>query len=286
MVHARPMKLDRVVNNGRDHVLGNADAHITLVEYGSYACPHCHAVHEVIAGLRDRFGDRMRYVFRHRPIPGSDEARASSRTGGIRVGDDRTVLAGPRGAHGARDRRSSKDDFERIASDFNLPPERCERGRMAAAAERVSEDIDSAQHSGVRVTPTFFINGRRYEGPWDESSLADAMLGSLGHRIHAATLDFVRWGPSAGLSLLLMSVLAILLVNSPVGPAFQSWWDHESGFQLGGSAFALPLLHWVNHGLLTIFFLVVGLEIKREFTVGHLATLRSAALPLSPRSAA
>ena len=64
------MKLDRVVNNGRDHVLGNADAPITLVEYGSYACRHCYAMHEVIADLRDRLGDRMRYVFRHRPISG------------------------------------------------------------------------------------------------------------------------------------------------------------------------------------------------------------------------
>ena len=91
MVHARPMKLDRVVNNGRDHVLGNADAPITLVEYGSYACPHCHAVHEVIADLRDRLGDRMRYVFRHRPFPERD-GRARGRTGGICFGNDRRIL--------------------------------------------------------------------------------------------------------------------------------------------------------------------------------------------------
>ena len=52
------------------------------------------------------------------------------------------------------------------------------------------------------------------------------------------------------------------------------------GFQWGTRAFAHSLLHWVNHGLLTIFFFVVGLEIKREFTVGHLATFRSGALPV------
>src|SRR5687768_11375212 len=78
MVHARPMKLDRAVESGRDHVLGSADAPITLVEYGSYACRHCHAMHEVIADLRDRFGDRMRYVFRHRPISGSDDAEQAA----------------------------------------------------------------------------------------------------------------------------------------------------------------------------------------------------------------
>jgi NhaA family Na+:H+ antiporter len=48
---------------------------------------------------------------------------------------------------------------------------------------------------------------------------------------------------------------------------------------LGGSRFRMALLDWINEGLLTIFFLVVGLEIKREVTIGHLASLRSAALP-------
>ena len=49
----------------------------------------------------------------------------------------------------------------------------------------------------------------------------------------------------------------------------------------GDAAFRMSLLHWVNDALLTVFFLVVGLEIKREFTVGHLATRRSAALPIA-----
>ena len=66
--------LDRAVDVARDHVLGRADAEVTLLEYGSYACPHCHAAHPVIANLRDRFGDRMRYVFRHLPIRGSADA--------------------------------------------------------------------------------------------------------------------------------------------------------------------------------------------------------------------
>ena len=121
----------------------------------------------------------------------------------------------------------------------------------STAAARVAEDIESARRSGVLETPTFFINNRRYEGPWDENSLAEAMLGSLGHRLHAATVDFVRWAPSAGFSLLLMSLLALLLANSPIGPAFQSWWDKSLAFQLAERTFGLPLLHWVNDGLLT-----------------------------------
>jgi NhaA family Na+:H+ antiporter len=106
------------------------------------------------------------------------------------------------------------------------------------------------------------------------------MLGSLGHRIQAAAFEFVRWGPSSGLLLGLATLLALVLSNSPAGAAFLSWWDTTLGVQWGASTFALTLLDWVNHGLLTIFFIVVGLEIKREFTVGHLATFRSGALPV------
>jgi NhaA family Na+:H+ antiporter len=130
-------------------------------------------------------------------------------------------------------------------------------------------------------TPTFFINGRRYDGPWDESSFADAMLGSLGHRVRSAALDFASWAPSTGVLLLLASILAVALVNSAAGPAFDAFWEQYLGVTLGEAGFRMSLRHWVNDGLLSIFFLVVGLEIKREFTVGHLASRRSAALPVA-----
>src|SRR5690606_10260983 len=103
----------------------------------------------------------------------------------------------------------------------------------------------------------------------------------LGHRMQAATLEFVRWGPSSGLSLLAMTVLALVLANSPLGPEFLSFWDMPLGIGLGGNEFSLSLLHWINDGLLAVFFLVVGLEIKREFTVGRLASRRAAALPVA-----
>ncbi|KWV60387.1 hypothetical protein AS156_28725 [Bradyrhizobium macuxiense] len=60
-----PSRLDRPVNHETDHELGPADAEITLVEYGSYACPHCKAANECIAQARDQLGDRVCYASRH-----------------------------------------------------------------------------------------------------------------------------------------------------------------------------------------------------------------------------
>jgi NhaA family Na+:H+ antiporter len=81
--------------------------------------------------------------------------------------------------------------------------------------------------------------------------------------------------------LLLATVLALIITNSPSRPASEAFWELDLGFTLGGTSFHMSLQHWVNDALLTIFFLVVGLEIKREFTVGHLGSRRSAALPVA-----
>jgi NhaA family Na+:H+ antiporter len=274
-------RLEPPLDLRRDHALGDAGADITLVEFGSYTCPYCHAAHAVIADLRDRFGERMRYVFRHRPTTGDPDALraaelaeyAHASAGKFWDVHDALMMRGPNFA---------PDDFAKIAADLGLPSRGAagDDGRRQAEV-RVQEDIASARRSGVRFTPTFFINGRRYDGPWDESTLAEAMLGSLGHRVHAAALDFARWAPSTGLALALMLILAVVLANSPLGPAVEALWNIPVGLSAGDGAFTLPLRLWINDGLLTVFFLVVGLEIKREFTVGRLATRRAAALPLA-----
>ncbi|MDN5881964.1 MAG: DsbA family protein, partial [Nitrosospira sp.] len=73
-----PNRLDRPVDETYDHIVGPADAEITLVEYGSYADPSSRAAHERVMAMRERLGGRFRYVFRHRPLPGSDIARRAA----------------------------------------------------------------------------------------------------------------------------------------------------------------------------------------------------------------
>jgi Na+:H+ antiporter, NhaA family len=274
-------RLDRPVDASRDHVLGPDRAEITLVEYGSYDCPHCRAANERISEVRNQLGDRVRYVFRHRPITGSDIARRAAEL--IEQAETPDEFWSAHVALMTRSRTLTEEDLVAVAADLRLE----ERGTSDVdfiereAKARVEQDIASSHASGVRFTPTFFINSRRYDGPWDEASFTDAMLGSLGHRVRTAALGFASWAPSTGVILLLATLFAVIATNSAWGTAFQDFWAMELGLSLGDADFTLSLTHWVNDALLTVFFLVVGLEIKREFTVGHLASRRSAALPIA-----
>ncbi len=270
-------RLDRPVDDHFDHVLGPANAPITLVEYGSYDCSHCRAANERIAELRDELGQRIRYVFRHRPLTGSDLARRSAEL--VEHARDGDSFWRAHVELMTRSERLREDDLQAVAADLGVNTEA--DGAAEAAKARVEADIRSSRASGVSFTPTFFINGRRYDGPWDESSFKDAMLGSLGHRVRSAALDFASWAPSTGMLLLLTTIAAVLIMNTMFGAAFEAFWLQEAGITLNGAHFSMSLRHWVNDGLLTVFFLVVGLEIKREFTVGHLASKRSAALPIA-----
>lgn len=280
-LHNGSKYLAEAIDPAHDHEVGPANAKISLVEYGSYASSDSATAHEVVANLRTRFGDQMRYVFRHLPAPENKIAREAAILSeqlsrlSVNFWDVHNELMGYAG-------ELDENGLQQVWQQFGIDPASPEAANLRAEAEKeVDRDIISARKSGALLSPTFFINGRRYEGPWDENSLADAMVQTPGHRFRRATVDFVRWGPSSGIALLTMVVVAFGLANSPFGERFQAFWDTNIGVQFGNYAFELPLIKWINDGLLTLFFLVVGLEIKREFTVGRLSTRRAAILPLA-----
>jgi NhaA family Na+:H+ antiporter len=231
--------------------------------------------------MRNQFGDRLRYVFRHRPLPDSDIARRAAEM--VESYSDPERFWNVHVALMTQSEELTEDDLQTVAADQVLDDKNVPRSddNASGAKARVDADEASAAASGVLITPTFFINGRRYDGPWDANSLAEALAGSPGHVVQAVAQDFAKWTPSAGILLLLGSVLAIALSNSALGREFNAFWDLHLGLTFDGTGFALSLRHWINDGLLVIFFLVVGLEIKREFTVGHLASPSSMMLPIA-----
>jgi NhaA family Na+:H+ antiporter len=93
--------------------------------------------------------------------------------------------------------------------------------------------------------------------------------------------EFFRLEASGGLVLLGCAVAAILIANSNWADAYFGLWKVQGHIGLGGFTIEESLLHWINDGLMAVFFLVVGLEIKRELLVGELSSLRLAGLPIA-----
>lgn len=172
----RPTELDPPVDPARDHVRGPVDAPLTLVEYGDVECPFCGRATGVVAELRGRFGDELRYVFRHLPLPevhphaelAAEATEAAAAQGAFWAMHDRLF------AH--QDRLDAADLIEHAAA-LGLDLERFTRELGEGAhGRRVRDDVVGAEASGVHGTPTFFVNGVRHEGPATTDALAVALL--------------------------------------------------------------------------------------------------------------
>jgi NhaA family Na+:H+ antiporter len=93
--------------------------------------------------------------------------------------------------------------------------------------------------------------------------------------------DFAHKQSSGGVLLIAVTAVALVWANSPWGDSYVALWDSKLTVGVGDFTLSKDLTHWINDGLMAVFFLVVGLEIKREVLVGELSSIRSAALPVA-----
>lgn len=93
-------------------------------------------------------------------------------------------------------------------------------------------------------------------------------------------LEFLRTEEASGVFLLGATAVALIWANSALRESYEQLWSTFATIQLGGLSVGMDLQHWVNEGLMTLFFLVVGLEIKRDVTTGELRNPRTLALPI------
>jgi NhaA family Na+:H+ antiporter len=98
-------------------------------------------------------------------------------------------------------------------------------------------------------------------------------------RLLSPLRDFLATEASGAVLLAGAAIVALVWANSPWSDSYADLWESRAGVTIAGHTLELDLRHWINDGLMTIFFFVVGLEIKRELTDGHLATRRAALLP-------
>lgn len=99
-------------------------------------------------------------------------------------------------------------------------------------------------------------------------------------RITKLFKDFFESERSSGYILIATTIISLLLANIIIGPAFTDFFHHKAGFTNKYLSLNLSVEHWINDGLMTVFFLLVGLEIEREIYIGELSNIRKASLPL------
>ncbi|MFY0253858.1 DsbA family protein [Chitinophaga sp. 30R24] len=152
--------------NALDHILGGRNATIELVEYGDFQCPYCREAFFIVKQLQERFADRLRFVFRNFPLSEAHEYAMDA------------ALAAE--AAGRQDRFWEMHDaiynhqlklnehlLVKLAQELQLDLSKFSDDMEAPKLlSKVEADFESGVRSGVNGTPTFFLNGKRYNGDY------------------------------------------------------------------------------------------------------------------------
>ena len=159
-----------------DHVLGPADASVTLLEYGDYECPHCARAHGVLAEVLERVGDDVLFAYRHFPLSQIHPHATLAAQAAEAAGDQDRFWEMHHMLFEHQDALENDDlvsyakaigiDFVRFAQEL--------RGQVNLP--KVRADFLSGVRSGVNGTPTFFINGERFDTAWDDPTVLLAAL--------------------------------------------------------------------------------------------------------------
>ncbi len=163
------------VDPDRDHIRGPHDAAVTLVEYSDFECPYCGQAEGIIRELLTSVGDETRYVWRHLPLgdvhPRAQIAAEASEAAAAqgRFWEMHDLLLDHQGELGPRELAGYAKQLSLDTARFS------DELRRRKHAPRVSEDVNSADESGVSGTPSFFVNGRRHYGAYDVATLTDAV---------------------------------------------------------------------------------------------------------------
>jgi formate-nitrite transporter family protein len=175
--------------NKHDHTAGPDDAPVTLVEYGDYECPYCRMAYPIVKAAQRQLGSQLRFVFRNFPLAeihpharrAAQAAEAAAAQG--KFWEMHDMLFEHQDA-------LEDADLVRYAELLGLDADRVARELEAGTyAKRVRDDFRSGVRSGVNGTPTFFVNGERYDGPWAN---AEAFIRALRDAVPEASQAAAR----------------------------------------------------------------------------------------------
>ena len=162
---------------GRDHIQGPIDAPLAMVEYGDYQCPYCGEAHPIVRAIQKHLGNRLCFAFRNFPLtnmhPHAEHAAEAAEAAGAQghFWQMHDLLF---------ENQDALDDesLARYASSLGLDAQRLiDEVVNGAHAARLKEDLRTGARGGVNGTPSFFINGVRYDGESEVDALMAALTG-------------------------------------------------------------------------------------------------------------
>jgi protein-disulfide isomerase len=167
--------------NEDDHTRGPGDAAVILVEYGDFECEDCAAAHLMLMDLLDEAGDQVCFIYRHFPMSqihpkaqrAAEAAEAAASQGSFWEMHDMLFAN-----QDALDDDSLRNFAEKIGLDMGRYDREMDN---ELHADRVRDDFLSGVRSGVNGTPTFFINGERFDSPASKAGLLDAIENAAQH---------------------------------------------------------------------------------------------------------
>ena len=163
------------VNRNRDHISGPDTAPITLVEYGDYECPYCGQAYPIIKQIQDYFGDNLRFVFRNFPLS-QVHPHAQRAAEVAEEAADQNKFWNMHDYLYEHQQALDDNHLEKYAKIIGLDLERFNKDmENHIHVPRIREDFLSGIQSGVNGTPSFYINGTRYDGSWDFDTLVQIL---------------------------------------------------------------------------------------------------------------
>jgi protein-disulfide isomerase len=169
----------RPVVSEKDHIQGNNEAAIVLVEYGDYQCPHCGRAYPIVKRMQQKLGDQLKFVFRNFPL--------------ANIHPEATMAAVATEAAALQDKywkmhdiifenqdQLDKDSLLEYAREIGLDTRQFKKDiEDPALHEKVEADFESGIRSGVNATPTFFINGEKYNYGWEGDRMLEYMKANI-----------------------------------------------------------------------------------------------------------
>ena len=162
--------------SAHDHIRGPANAPLTLVQYGDFQCPHCAAAYPELDAIANELSDSLRLVFRHFPLTQvHPQAQRAAEAAEAAASQGRLWELAPL----LYENQEQLDDHSlfRYARKASLDLKRFKKELSSGVhAPRVRADYLGGVRSGVNGTPAFFINGKRYDGPFKSEAFVAALL--------------------------------------------------------------------------------------------------------------